>query len=280
MIGMGCLVGAFSSSAGYLFAAWADKRMDLPLRESPEALNELETVARRDERTLPPVIISLMPVLLPVILIALNAMIGVKGAVVTAGGWKGRLLEFVSILGDKNIAIALGAVVAIGILWKTSDNKKVDSVVRSALLSAGTIILITSAGGSFGAVLQQTGIGGVFERLASGYQAAILPLAFTLTVLVRTAQGSATVAMVTAAGAFSGLVQGGGLAFHPVYLALAIGCGSKPFSWLSDSGFWVVTQMSGMTEKEGLKTLTPMSGLMGLVGLIVTIILSQILPMR
>lgn len=274
MIGMGCLVGAFSSIAGFIFAAWADKRMDLPLRESAESLEELQAVARRDEKTLPSLIISLLPILLPVILIAANAVIGTKKS---SGS---RILDLFSALGDKNIAIVIGAVVALSILLRATDNGKVDSVVRSALLSAGTIILITSAGGAFGTVLQQTGIGAVFERLASGYQAAVLPLAFILTVLVRTAQGSATVAMVTAAGAFSGLVQAGGLAFHPVYLALAIGCGSKPFSWLSDSGFWVVTQMSGMTEKEGLKTLTPMSGLMGFVGLIVTIVLSQIFPMR
>lgn len=280
MIGMGCLVGAFSSVSGYLFAAWSDRRMDLPVRESAEAMGELEALSQRDERTLPSVWLSLMPIVLPVMLIAADAVIGVKSATGQGAGWGSRWLSILSFLGDKNIAISLGAVIALGILLSRSDVKKIDSVVRSALLAAGTIILITSAGGAFGTVLQQTGIGGAIEKLASGYQTAILPMAFTLTALIRTAQGSATVAMVTAAGAFSGLVQAGNLGIHPVYLALAIGCGSKPFSWLSDSGFWVVTQMSGMTEKEGLKTVTPLSGLMGVVGLVVTMILSLVWPMK
>lgn len=280
MIGMGCLVGAFSSLSGYLFAAWSDRRFDLPLRESPEAISELETLARRDERMLPSIWLSLLPILLPVILIALNAIIGAQSAAESSGNWKNRIIDMIAVLGDKNIAIGLGAAIALGILLKTCDAKKVDSIVKTALLGAGSIILITSAGGAFGTVLQQTGIGITFEKLASGYQTAILPLAFLLTVLVRTAQGSATVAMITAAGAFSGLAHAGGLGFHPVYLALAIGCGSKPVSWLNDSGFWVVTQMSGMTEKEGLKTVTPLSGLMGVVGLVVTIALSLILPMK
>ena len=108
---------------------------------------------------------------------------------------------------------------------------------------------------------------------------AAIPLAFFLTVLIRTAQGSATVAMVTAAGVFAGMADPAQLGFHPVYLALAIGCGSKPIWWMNDSGFWVVTQMSGMSEAEGLRTLTPTAAIMGVVGLLVTVVLARILPM-
>ena len=57
------------------------------------------------------------------------------------------------------------------------------------------------------------------------------------------------------------------MGFHPVYVALAIGCGSKPLAWMNDSGFWVICKMSGMTEAEGLKLVTPMSAAMGVVGL-------------
>ena len=79
----------------------------------------------------------------------------------------------------------------------------------------------------------------------------ILPLAFFATTLVRTAQGSATVAMTTAIGMFAALAAS--LPYHPVYLALAIGFGSKPFPWMNDSGFWVVCRMSGQTERETIR---------------------------
>ncbi|MEM7033587.1 MAG: GntP family permease, partial [Chloroflexota bacterium] len=69
------------------------------------------------------------------------------------------------------------------------------------------------------------------------------------------------------------------LGCHPVYLALAIGCGSKPIAWMADSGFWVICKMSGMTEGEGLKFISPMSIMMGVVGLIVTVIGAVLLPL-
>ena len=98
-------------------------------------------------------------------------------------------------------------------------------------------------------------------------------------VLIRAAQGSATVAMITSVGMFGGLAAGGQLGFHPVYLALAIGCGSKPLPWMNDSGFWVIGRMSGMNERETLKTLTAQLSVMGVVGLVIVMVLAAIFPM-
>jgi GntP family gluconate:H+ symporter len=128
-------------------------------------------------------------------------------------------------------------------------------------------------------VLQETGIAGLIKDLPESSPAMIITLAFLITTAIRTAQGSATVAMMTAVGILSGLATSGSLPFHPVYLALAIGCGSKPVAWMNDSGFWVITRMSGMTEGEGLKFVTPMTTLMGLVGLVVTIIGATLFPL-
>jgi GntP family gluconate:H+ symporter len=69
------------------------------------------------------------------------------------------------------------------------------------------------------------------------------------------------------------------LPFHPVYLALAIGCGSKPGPWMNDSGFWVISKMSGMTEQETLKTFTVIMSLMGVVGLFITMLLASLVPL-
>lgn len=262
MIAMGCLVGLFSSSAGYLFAKWTNRRMDLPLRETEESLARMEELAGRDEGQLPGAWLSLLPVVLPVLLITL------------AAAWPTPLLK---VFGDKNMSLLLGAVAALLLVLRHSSREEFEATMREAMVGAGSIILITGAGGAFGTVLQQTNIGATIERLSMA--SAILPVAFLLTALIRTAQGSATVAMITVAGAFSGMATAGQLGFHPVYLALAIGCGSKPVSWLNDSAFWVMTRMSGMTEKEGLKTISPLMLVMGVVGVVVTMVLAAAFPM-
>jgi GntP family gluconate:H+ symporter len=106
---------------------------------------------------------------------------------------------------------------------------------------------------------------------------AVLPLAFFITAAVRTVQGSAMVAMVTAAGVMSG-ISSTGLEFHPVYVALAIGCGSKIFTWMNDSAFWIVTEMCAMEEKETIRHFSFLSMVMGFSGLIAIMILSKVLP--
>ena len=104
-------------------------------------------------------------------------------------------------------------------------------------------------------------------------------MAFGITTVMRTAQGSATVAMMTAVGIVGPLIQGVDLAFHPVYVALAIGCGSKPITWMNDSGFWVVGRLTGITELETLKTVSVMLIVMGLTGLAVILLGAAFLPM-
>jgi len=163
--------------------------------------------------------------------------------------------------------------------WHLDRRDKISPFLQNALSSGGLIILITSAGGAFGSVLQQTGIGCRIQELATSYQIAVLPLAFFVTAVVRTAQGSATVAMITAVGILSGLAGGGQLGFNPLYLALAIGCGSKLIAWMNDSGFWVICKMSGMTEGETLKTCSAMMTVMGIVGLLVIMVLARLFPL-
>jgi gluconate:H+ symporter, GntP family len=265
----GCIVGGCAAAAGFTYARWADRRWPVPLRDAEPALAELERVAETDDRHLPSLWLALMPIVLPIVLITMQATIGSSG-----GAWR-----WLGVLGEKNVAVGSGALVALIMLGRAVPGARVRDAVATALTSAGVIILITAAGGAFGAALQQTGLGAVVQQLVSRYELPVLPLAFLLTALLRTALGSATVAMITASGAFAGLATGGNLAFHPMYIALAIGCGSKPIWWMNDSGFWVVTQMSGLTEREGLRHLTPMSILMGVTGLLATIVGAALLPL-
>jgi GntP family gluconate:H+ symporter len=153
------------------------------------------------------------------------------------------------------------------------------SAVQAALMSGGVIILITAAGGAFGGMLQQTGISARIGELTRDYQMAIIPLAFLISAVVRTAQGSATVAMITASGILAGMSGTMDLGYHPLYIGLAIACGSKLIPWMNDSGFWIVCKMSNLTEREALRTFSPMLTIMGVTGLIVILIAAKIWPL-
>ena len=279
MILAGCIVGIFPVAFGFFYAHWASRRWELPLRESAEfSLEDLEKLSSRGEKELPPFWLSLLPILLPVVLIAgftiLKMLVNQYGVNIPSS-----IMRIAETLGDKNIALVISAAVAMGMLsWqKRSSLKQLAPALGNSLASGGVIILITAAGGAFGGVLQQTGVSNLIRDLPDYSPLVILLLAFGITAAVRTAQGSATVAMITAVGILSGIA--GDLSFHPVYLALAVGCGSKPIAWMNDSGFWVICKMSGMNEAEGLKYVTPMTTCMGFVGLAATMVGATLFPM-
>ena len=281
MIG-GLVVGIITTISGYGYAIWANKKWTLPLRDTPDiSIEELKQISDKGDEELPGIWISILPILLPVLLIAGNTLL--KMLVDFDADKSGPILStiwpMVTILGDSNIALSISAIIALYLLWsRIKDTKLFQKYMSESLLSAGIIILITSSGGAFGQMLQQTGIGIRVEGLAANYQMAILPLAFVITAVVRSAQGSATVAMVTAIGVMSGFTTSG-LSFHPVYLALVIGCGSKIFAWMNDSAFWIISKMSGMDEKETTRHFSFLLMVMGISGLIAIMILSKIFPL-
>ncbi len=283
MMVAGIIVGSFTVFCGYLYALWANKKWELPMRDTPDiSIEELKESSEVNQTQLPPLWLSLLPILLPIVLITgntfLEMMIDVKGPQISTS--QKNLLFVFKVIGDSNIALFISAFVALYLLWtKTKDYQKFEKYITESLTSAGMIILITAAGGTFGQMLQQTNIGGSISHYAGAYQAAILPLAFFVTLVVRTAQGSATVAMVTSIGVMSGLQGANGLGFHPVYLALVIGCGSKIFPWMNDSGFWIITKMSGMHEKETLRFFSYLLTVMGFSGLFIIMILSKFFPL-
>jgi gluconate:H+ symporter, GntP family len=273
----GFLVGLITISAGYLYGAWANKKWPIPLRDAADApLEEIQALSEKDENLLPPLWFSLLPILIPIVLISADAMTGSLEE--TERSFFPLLLHF---LGEKNMALALGALSSILLLafQKKDDRKGLTTSVQTALMSAGVIILITAAGGAFGGMLQQTGISLRISELTRDYQMALIPLAFFITAVVRTAQGSATVAMITASGILAGMSGGGSLEYHQLYLGLAIACGSKLIPWMNDSGFWIVCKMSNFTEQEALKTFSPMLTIMGLTGLIVIMLAASIFPL-
>lgn len=281
MIG-GICVGLFTAGSGYLWALYANSRWEIPLRASEELTQkDLEAIANRDESELPGLGISLFPILLPVLLMGgSTALSMIAGSSENPSEILTSLNAIMSILGNKNIAMTLAAVSGMILLLRSNtSNKPIKDIVQSALSNGGIIILITAAGGTFGHVLRQTGIAFTIQDLMPAAQSSLIPLGFFVCLLIRTAQGSSTVAMITSIGIIAPIIAAQDLNYHPIYIALAIGCGSKPISWMNDSGFWVISKMSGLTEKEMLKTNTVMGIIMGTTGLIICMIGASILPM-
>ena len=224
---------------------------------------------------------SLLPIIIPVLLLGAATIWNTSiDKSVISSPFLLALSSILDVVGNKNIALSIAAVMAIILLIRSGlTEEPVSKIVQSALYSGSVIILITGAGGAFGYALRQTGIAFTIQEMLPASQSSLIVAGFVICVLVRTAQGSSTVAMITAVGIVAPIVSAQELSYNPVYIALAIGCGSKPFSWMNDSGFWVISKMSGLTEKEMLMANTPMTAIMGFVGLAVCMIGAVVFPM-
>jgi GntP family gluconate:H+ symporter len=130
-------------------------------------------------------------------------------------------------------------------------------------------------------MIRLSGVGEVIAYYATRMDLSYVLLAWGITAFVRIAQGSATVAMITGAGLMASIIgDGSSLPYHPVYVFLAIGFGSITLSWMNDSGFWVVQKLSGLTEKEMLKTWSVLLTLISLVGVVLSFAGATLLPLR
>ena len=270
MMRQGMIVGAIAALAGYGYARFADRRWEIPLRTAGD-----DRPAVLQEGSLPPLWASLLPILLPVVLISADS------AVDSIPEVPDSVARLIHVAGDKNLALTVSAAAAILLLasrtWSTRES--VRAAVSAAIVEGGEIILVIAAGGALGATLRQAGMADLAAAAVPEHALLLLPIAWGVTVLIRAAQGSATVAMITAVGIVAPIADAASLPYHEVYVALAIGCGSKPGMWMNDSGFWVISRMTGMTETETLKTASVMVAIEGTVGLLATMALAAFWPL-
>lgn len=277
MIIMGTIIGLVCSVAGLLYGFWLNKRQHVPLRTTAETSVEgLKEWLGKDTAQLPSFFMSTLPIALPVMLIAGNTITESMSTPIPES-----VRAFFKLTGDPVIALFVAAIISLFLLSKQISYrlKELKKPVEDAIYSAGTIILITSTGGAFGEMLQQTSIGNWLISISPDYKLAVLPLAFFITAVIRTAQGSATVSMITAVGMLTVFNTPGTLGFHAVYLAIVIGCGSKIFPWMNDSGFWIICKMSGFTEGETIRNFSFLLTIMGIVGLVTTMLLAKLFPL-
>jgi H+/gluconate symporter-like permease len=197
-----------------------------------------------------------------------------------------KIAQVTAFTGNPNLALFLSALIAMATLVhrRRLSFKDLAQTTETALMSGGMIILITAAGGAFGAMLRAAGIQNTIQQVVGpGEQSMgmmILLLAFGVAVLIKFAQGSGTVSMITTASMFAAMgLSSESLGCHLVYLAMVIGCGSLVGDWMNNSGFWIFARMSVLTERETLKTWTVLTALLGLTGLCFTLLFACVLPL-
>lgn len=191
---------------------------------------------------------ALVPILLPVVLILVGTVMGAMMEEVPA---------FVNFLSNKTTALLLGALSAYLVSAKALDKDAREQSATEALKSCGIVLLITGAGGSFGAIISATGLADMLAETIQSISASpliALLLAFVLAALFRVALGSGTVASITTMTIMASVPAAVGM--HPVWMAIACLSGSLSCGHVNDSGFWVSTNLSGFTVTGGLKSYT------------------------
>ena len=263
---LGLLVAIPVSLAGFLWGKRIGKKRGGAVADSSEA-------AATPPEQLPSVTISFAPIVVPILLIALRSVTDYP----THPFGEGTLAALFRFIGHPVIALFAGVFLAFRL--KKRDSKETHfHWVTKGLKDAGIIILITGAGGAFGAILRATGIGDIIGDTFSGMKIGLL-LPFLIAAVLKTAQGSSTVAIITTAAIAAPLLAPFGLATPAgrALTVLATGAGAMTVSHLNDSFFWVVAQFTGLDTSTALRTQTVSTLFQGLTGITIIQILGWIL---
>ncbi len=263
LIAIGVLVAIPGMLVGYWWARYAGKKV--PVVEAPE--EHIDQPASE----LPSVLRAFLPVIVPILLIAMNSFFMVERS--AAKGWH----TVFGILGEPVIALSIGILLAFN-AGRNWTKAAVGRLLQEGAEKAGGILVIIGAGGAFGAVLAATKLGQHFsETLSLETMGIFFP--FLLTFILKTAQGSSTVAIITAASIIQPLLPSLGLdTEHGKLLSvLSMGAGSMMISHANDAYFWVIAKFSGLDMRTMLKVYSVASLWMGLITLLSVYILSLFL---
>ena len=222
--------------------------------------------------TLPGGFLSLAPIIIPVILMALSNIF----KIMKAEGFVNDLFLF---LGTPIIALAVGLIFGIILLNSRGKINHLYEIVNEALKVAGPILFVTAAGGVLGKVIANSGIVGFITDNATVFQSVGIFFPFIIAAILKTAQGSSTVAITTSAGIIAPLLPVLGLdsTVSSALVVMAIGAGAMTVSHANDSYFWVVTKFGNLRAEDGYKTQTMVTLVEGICGMLGVFILSLFL---
>ncbi|ACZ20726.1 gluconate transporter [Sanguibacter keddieii DSM 10542] len=240
--------------SGYLWGGYVGRKYNLPVPDFFGA-----DVTDGDDVTVPPKPSTVIAVLLlPLVLIFMNtglSSLASVGAVDAEATW----VQVLVIIGSAPVALLISVLVATFVLGtrRGESGSAVERVLDSSLGPVCSVILITGAGGMFGAVLRASGIGDALSDSLASIGLPVIVAAYLVAVVLRVAQGSATVALVTTAGLMAPAVVAGDFSGMQIAaITIATAAGSTFASHVNDSGFWLVGRLMGMDVKTTLKTWT------------------------
>jgi GntP family gluconate:H+ symporter len=264
----GLIVGLPTAAlAGPIYGSWISRRIALP------AVNPL--AAQLSERDvdgapLPGFAISLFTVLVPVLLMLLATAADAMLLPESVHG----VLRFI---GNPIVALLIALLFSFWSLARPRGftREQVLKFCNDCLAPTATILLVIGAGAGFNQVLIASGVGSAVATIARGSHASPIVLAWVIAAVIRVATGSATVAMTTAAGLVAPIASA--LGARPELLVLATGAGSLVLSHVNDAGFWLVKEFFNMTVRQTLETWTVAETIIGVAGLVFTLLLSLVL---
>ncbi len=253
-VGLVMLVGLIIGAIALVLAVFYCKKMGSRYYIDPNPdISEADIQAKVAQA--PGAFKSLLPILVPILLIVGKSLMDFNLPESQAGaGW----VKLVNFIGEPVVALIIGMLISF-LLPKKFDRKLLSTTgwVGKAMSDASNIILITGAGGIFGTILQNSGIASTLADTLSGANLGIW-LPFLLCAAIKTAQGSSTVALITTASIIAPLLLTLGFSteMDKALVVAAIGAGAMVVSHANDSGFWILTQFSGIDVRTGYKVYT------------------------
>lgn len=257
IIGLGTVISLLSLVPAYFFAGWIGKRIT-----TTEPLNGITDT---EEETRCSATMSFLPIVVPIVLMAL-------GSVASLVSLPPTLSDAFTFLGKPTIALMIALLCCIPLLMKQKMTGKFYDITQKALMTAGPIIFITAAGSVLGNVIVESGFIDIIKDFGDSLKTLGMLFPFIIAAILKSAQGSSTVAITTTAS-MMGLFSDSGsmmsaLGFtSPLAAALvvmAIGAGAMTVSHANDSYFWVVTGFGGIKARDGYRSMTLMTLIMGL----------------
>ena len=258
LMGLGVVTSVFPLTAGYLYARFIGRRIKASDDNNEQTAESYEAL-KAGFGQLPGLAFSLAPLIVPIVLMALSSI----AAMLHWSGWAGDLCMFV---GHPMIALAVGALLAVLLLAKSGKSTELFRLTDETLRIVGPILFVTAAGSVLGRVIAASGLMEYITEEAPVLQTLGVVFPFLVAALFKSAQGSSTVAITTTAGLIAPLLPALGLeSSAEISLAvLAIGAGAMTVSHANDSYFWVVTRFGGLSVKDGYRSQTLATLVMGL----------------
>ena len=281
---MGTVVSVPVLVAVYFFSKSIAKSVTISDKEADATITASYEELLKKFGKLPCGFLSLAPIIMPIIFMAVGSVVDVlaKQGMLDKAALLPKIFLF---LGNPIIALAIGVIFCVFLLAETKKMREFDHITNESLKIAGPILFITAAGGVLGNVITEAGFVNFIKENASTIKAVGIFFPFIISAVLKTAQGSSTVAIITTASIMGAFSDGNSLMYilgftseiSAALCVMAIASGAMCVSHANDSYFWVVTNFSKMTADQGYRTQTAMTFIMGIVGMISVYILSLVL---